>query len=372
MEEINLNSVIKSIADKKWNIVGLFIVALIISSLLVFVTDDKRSVAMSKLLIPGSSLTEQYSSLILQDTILEKVSKEVGLSKEALKESVEIDNTNKSVYQVGIKVRSSSGELAKKTANELAKEFKDILETKYNVKNVSIYSEASVIETYSITLSRILEIIKKGLVFAIAVVVVYIIFIFASKYLKGEYLDSSEVKTIFGLPIMYELCNFHAKYIDKNKRGAFVNDEYKKLSYRIEHIFNKECNLILFTSTGNIKDMKQVVKNIAAALNDRDVKTLVIDLEDKEVKENSIKSNSYIFAITPDVISTSSAEKYISDFKNVIFIEDLEQTNRAKLEEAQKTVSIYDVKNVEFIINNKDDNSTKTRYREFVYNLKNK
>lgn len=370
MEEINLNSVLKSISSKKWNIIGLFVATLILSTLIIFLTDDKRSIAMTKVLIPGSSLTEQYSSLILDDTILDKVSKEVGITKEKLKNSIEIDNSSKSVYQIGIKVKNSSGELAKKTANELSKEFKDILETKYNVKNASIYSDASVIESYSITIERILNILKKGLIFAIIITLAYIVLIFASKYLKGEYLDSSEIKSIFGIPIMFELCNFYAKYIEKSKRNAFVNDEYKKLSYRIEHKFDKNCNLILFTSTGNIKDVKQVVKNIAAALNDREVKTLVIDLEDKEVKENSINSNKYIFAISPDIISNSNSEKYIHDFKNIIFIDDLEKTNRNKLEEAQKIMELYDVKNVEFIINNKDDNMMKNRYREFANNLK--
>lgn len=373
MEGFNINAVIESII-KKWKIILIiFVSAFVVTLTYLVLVFDKRYESEAKVLIPKSTLTTEYSKIILDNDLLENVSSGFeNISVDELRKSISVDNSESKISVIKIVVKNKNSQIAYEIATDISNSFISKIKNIYGITNATISSKP-VIDESNISGKDILQIVKKSIIYPLGIVVFYILIVVFIEYLCGKYVDKSSIDEIFKDGILLQLPDFEKKYI-KDKEG-YIKEQFEKLKSRIEFkCLNDSKNIILFSTTSSINSISYIVDKLASMFVSESKSVCTAKLVKGQNVEEKLKeySNNYdlVFIETYDFVSSAYSEEILNKFSKVILIEDMGKTNYRELQKAKDIFKFYNIKNVSIIINKNLGIEEVFKYKKFENRLK--
>lgn len=365
MEEIDFKILFYSLQKRISTMILLFLLVFATVGTYLYLNFNESYETKITILVPESNLTKSYSSLILDEDIIDEASSKLGISAAAIRNSIKIDNSQNSIFLIGLNVKMDTKQKSDLTADTLANLFIDKIKRLYKISNATIATKVQVTNELH-SMSNIMNIVKKSSLYGLEFTAAYVIlFIFVS-FKNGKYANRNTIKEDFGMDVLYELPNFKANNIKKVKR--YTLDQFKLLKKRIEHIYSKkEDRTILFVYTNPVIDMNKFALNLSEAFQSDNQKCFIEDF--KESFNNlivEVKDYDFKFVIAPNVVESSECQTLLEQYKNILLIEDSSDFDVERIARAKNVFDFYGIKNVKSILINKISLEEERRYKTFA------
>ena len=378
MEELDLKNILSTVWNKKYVIILIIVVFLIVgfvyaknfvkpsynaSTTLVLTTTNKDiniNTITSKDITINSKLITTYKNLIKSKSLLTNVSENLNneISIDELSKSISVENVS-GTQLIEIKVTNKNKNLVAKIANEVTTVFINQIEELYNINNVQLISEAKEPNnTESVNLSK--ELLK----FALLGVVVSAGYIFIVTFIDSTVKSAEQVEKKYMLPVIATIPLDKEKNENELVMQSNINSPnaeiFRTLRTNIQFMnSNKNAKTLLITSTYPKEGKSWVSANLAISFAQDNKRVILIDADMRKGRQNKI------FKV--------SSKMGLSNYLSGISGDNMELGT--KIEEIKSCINNTEIKNLDIITTgpippNPSELLASDKMKELIKNLK--